>query len=612
MFRNLVRVGLPSFKKLIAGFAFLCLSKSAFGQTTIPLTDLAPFKTEGKSWSIVGDVTADLAKANILNSVKGSGVLINLPAKKNTAADLYTNFEHGDLDLELDYMMAKESNSGIYLQGRYEIQLEDSWGVKTPTAGNNGGIYERWDEKRANGQKGYEGYPPRQNASKAPGLWQHLKISFQAPRFDASGRKTENAKILLVQLNGVNIHENVVLSGPTRGALGSDEKATGPLRFQGDHGAVAFRNIKVTNFDKPRPELVNLQYTIYKGKFDKEPDLTKLPPEAKGASAILTSTVNRIPNEYLIQYTGKLKVAEPGEYKFNLTSPGGIGILKLNTKEVTKVVGESGTGAITLSAGEIPFEILYSKYVNYIKPILGLTISGPGFREFLISDATNIKVPVDPVLVNATSNMLLRSFIDLPDNTRLTHAISVGSPEQLHYTYDYDRGTLVQAWRGTFMDATPMWQDRGDGSSKPMGMILQLSKPALTLANLSTPQATWATDTLGSHYRPKGYTLDQNDLPTFQYQIYGATVADAIRLANNGQGLQRVLTVENSPKTLYARLAEGKKIEALPKGMYLVDDKAYYLQLDDAGGGKPQIREVKDGQELIIPVRNKLSYSIIF
>jgi hypothetical protein len=105
----------------------------------------------------------------------------------------------------------------------------------------------------AKGMEGYEGYAPRQNASRAPGLWQHLKIFFQAPRFDAAGKKIENAKMLRVELNGVTLHENVELLGPTRGGMENNEVASGPLRIQGDHGAVAFRNIKVTNYDKPRP-----------------------------------------------------------------------------------------------------------------------------------------------------------------------------------------------------------------------------------------------------------------------------------------------------------------------------------------------------------------------
>jgi hypothetical protein len=102
---------------------------------------------------------------------------------------LFTKTVYGDADLELDYMMAKGSNSGIYLQGRYEIQLLDSWGTVNPKSGDNGGIYERWDDSKPEGQQGYDGHAPRQNASRAPGLWQHIKISFQAPRFDGKGQK---------------------------------------------------------------------------------------------------------------------------------------------------------------------------------------------------------------------------------------------------------------------------------------------------------------------------------------------------------------------------------------------------------------------------------------
>lgn len=86
-------------------------------------------------------------------------------------------------------MMAPGSNSGLYLQGQYEIQLLDSWAKTEVKAGDNGGIYERWDESKPDGQKGYQGYAPRQNASKAPGVWQTLKIQFKAPRFNATGEK---------------------------------------------------------------------------------------------------------------------------------------------------------------------------------------------------------------------------------------------------------------------------------------------------------------------------------------------------------------------------------------------------------------------------------------
>src|SRR5690606_13191838 len=120
-----------------------------------------------------------------------------------------------------------------------------------PTFGDVGGIYERWDDARGAGRQGYQGHAPRVNAARAPGLWQKLAIQFRAPRFDARGVKLENARFVRVELNGSVLHENVEVTGPTRGASLPGEAATGPLVFQGDHGPVAFRNIRYKRYDAP-------------------------------------------------------------------------------------------------------------------------------------------------------------------------------------------------------------------------------------------------------------------------------------------------------------------------------------------------------------------------
>lgn len=586
----------------------------ASGQTTVPLTDLSFFRSPGKTWQVAGNVSTGLKQANSLNTNSGTGILVNLPTASDHGADLYTNLEHGDADIEFDYMMAPGANSGVYLQGRYEIQLLDSWGVVNPKAGDNGGIYERWDESKPEGQKGYQGHAPRQNASKAPGLWQHLSISFQAPRFDAQGRKVENAKILRAELNGVTIHEDVELTGVTRGAMSAQEAPTGPLRLQGDHGAVAFRNMKITNYDKPRPEISNLRYTVYKGRFDKEPNFANLPPEAEGSSVILTSDLKTPDNEFLIRYTGNLQVKESGEYTFNLNVPGGGGLLRINKQVVIPISEWRGTGKINLPAGEYPFELLYNKTVDWAKPGLGLAVAGPGIRQYLISGGVaGDSNPVDPILVDAPTTNVLRSFMDLPGKYRVVHAVNVGSPEKVHYTYDMDFGTLVQVWRGGFLDATPMWHDRGDGSSRPRGAVVHLTgKPQLTISRLSSTQQAWATDTAGSGFRPKGYKIDEQGRPTFRYSVYGANVSDELRVLENGHGIKRTISAETPQSNLYVRLAEGSTIEPLQDGLYLVDGKSYYVQVEDAGGAQPQVRMQNGRSELIAPLQSKISYTLLF
>ena len=199
--------------------------------TVMELADLSDFDSTSTNWQIAGQVNSIPEEKHSLNMKPGKGILANSPV--DGGKNIFTAFDHGDIDLELDFLMPKGSNSGIYLMGRYEVQLLDSWGVEEPTHGDCGGIYQRWDDSRPEGEKGYEGIPPRMNASRAPGLWQHLKISFKAPRYDKEGNKIANAKMVEVEMNGVIIHENVSLSGPTRAAGFEDEQPRGPIMIQG-------------------------------------------------------------------------------------------------------------------------------------------------------------------------------------------------------------------------------------------------------------------------------------------------------------------------------------------------------------------------------------------
>jgi hypothetical protein len=137
-------------------------------------------------------------------------------------------------------MVSKDSNSGVYLHGLYEVQIFDSYGKPGPLKyGDGGGIYEQVDKN----DKGFGGTPPRVNACRRPGEWQYYHIWFRAPRFDAAGTKTSDAKFEKVVYNRQIVHENVVSGGPTRSALELSEAPLNPIMLQGDHGPVAFRNI---------------------------------------------------------------------------------------------------------------------------------------------------------------------------------------------------------------------------------------------------------------------------------------------------------------------------------------------------------------------------------
>jgi glucose/arabinose dehydrogenase len=168
------------------------------------------------------------------------GMLVNAPG----AHDALSIFELGDCEARIEFCVTKNSNSGVYFMGRYEVQILDSFGKKEVGYGDCGGIYEG-DDLGPDGKNGFAGSAPKVNACNAPGEWQRYDVRFRAPRFDASGRKVANAKFESVKLNGQLVQENVEVTNPTRGAFDGPEVAVGPLRLQGDHGPVAYRNIRL-------------------------------------------------------------------------------------------------------------------------------------------------------------------------------------------------------------------------------------------------------------------------------------------------------------------------------------------------------------------------------
>ena len=185
-----------------------------------------------KSKWVTGTAAMSSENPNLLVNKGGSGEMINLTAKHGDSIDMYSQEKFGDCRIELQVMVPKGSNSGIYVMGEYEIQVLDSWGREKMGPGDMGAIYGAG--------------APRVNACKKPGEWQKYVIDFQAPRFDANGKKTSNAKFVKIELNGQVLHENLEMTkGVTGGALTGSEAPFGPLMFQGNHGPVAFRNIIV-------------------------------------------------------------------------------------------------------------------------------------------------------------------------------------------------------------------------------------------------------------------------------------------------------------------------------------------------------------------------------
>jgi len=154
------------------------------------------FKDRPSGWGVVDGAMTNEAHAN------------NLVSKQK-----FDNFK-----IHAEYKVAAQSNSGIYLRGRYELQVLDDFG-KAPESHGHMAVYSR--------------VPPAVNASKPAGEWQTMEATIVGNR-------------VTVVLNGKTVHDNVVIEGITGGALDSNEGTSGPIMLQGDHGKVWFRKVTVT------------------------------------------------------------------------------------------------------------------------------------------------------------------------------------------------------------------------------------------------------------------------------------------------------------------------------------------------------------------------------
>jgi sugar phosphate isomerase/epimerase len=202
--------------------------------------DLSAWRGDTGRWEVVADALLKPGNEKMLASKPGKGAIIN--GSEGRSVNLLSKQDFGDVHAHVEFMVSKDSNSGVYLMGRYEVQVFDSWQKASDYPGIEcGGIYQRWNENRD--PKGFEGHSPRVNVSKRPGEWQTFDIVFRAPRFDKTGRKIANARFETVVHNGVLVHRDIEVTGPTRASAFEDEKPLGPLMLQGDHGPVAYRNI---------------------------------------------------------------------------------------------------------------------------------------------------------------------------------------------------------------------------------------------------------------------------------------------------------------------------------------------------------------------------------
>ena len=221
---------------LALGLVFIVI-QSAFTQDQEPYVVSVPEEQPPSDAIVLFDGT-DLSEWTFTDGRPSNWEISDGSMTVQRGGGIVTKKKFGDMQLHIEFCTPSpprgegqdRGNSGVYLQGAYEVQVLDSYGNKTYIDGMCGAIYEQ--------------YPPLVNVSRQPGEWQVYDIIFRAPRFDSQGKMVNNP-IITVLHNGVLIQNHVEIHGITRSAISETENPTGPIFLQDHDHPVKYRNIWV-------------------------------------------------------------------------------------------------------------------------------------------------------------------------------------------------------------------------------------------------------------------------------------------------------------------------------------------------------------------------------
>ena len=593
--------------------------------TRIELKDLSHFKVTTKNWQIAKNVVTDRSKDKTLIPFEGSGILVNTNDQEKNG-HLFSNFDHGDIELELDVMMPIKSNSGIYFQSRYEIQLFDSWGVDHPKYSDIGGIYQRWNKDAEKGKEGYEGHAPLVNAAKAPGLWQHLKVIFHAPKFNNKGEKIKNAWFEEVRLNNILIHKNIEVTGATRASAAKEEVPYAPLMIQGDHGPIAFKNIKYKLYEDKNIGIEKSELKIYdnpkKLSVIKDIEKLKLIEDYTTDSISPLMRINER-DQKALSYSGKLDIPTSGDYLFETTVNGGAYLIIKNDTVVNMNgdfdMNNTVFNKVHLEKGQVTYNLVYNKPIVWRRGF-DFFVEGPKMQRYsLLKTGTTTlssKNPITPITLNVADKPITqRSFLN-HRGVKRSHCISVGLIEKLNYSLDLETGTLLHVWSGNFLDATQMWHSRGEHQrGEPMGFPISLHGD-LDFASLDSKNETWPKMLNDKNMiKQIGYEFKDDGIPVFSFEINGNKITHSFKaFLKSKRGIERIIT-SNSKTSMWHKIADGESIKVLENNTFIINNESYYIVFEDDKTPKPILRNNNGKDELLIEIpegNSTINYSIIW
>lgn len=575
---------------------------------TLPLIPLQ-LEEFPDNWVSASGVSAHPISDSGLTIQEGRGVIVC----QSNGAHLNTGIEHGDIELDIEFMVPKGSNSGIYFQGRYEVQIFDSWGNETLAAQDCGAIYDAYDEDKK--MVAHEGSPPGSNASRAPGLWQNFNILFRAPKFDSEGNKIANAKFEHVYHNGHLVQKDVEVPLPTRAHMLAGEEAVGPIMIQGDHGQVAFRNIKYKKMGTDTVGISNISYKLFDRKMDYIPDFDTMTVDKSGTTQSFDELEELAGQQdgFAFIFNADIDIPKDGDYLFSTMLDDG-GDLYINDQLLIHNLGEPGLGTerglINLTKGQHKLTLTYFEEVWLALAVI--YVEGPEMPAKTLAATDILKARAlrgnrSELHIDAEDEVeIVRGYITHKDKKE-THALSVGDPSHVHYSYDLVDGTILRAWRGDFADVTNMWQNRGHSQ-------LLLPRNAVVEFNDGVPFArlgsgsSWP-DERPDNFKNKGYRIDASGRPVFMSSYGDVDIEDFVTPSASGH-LQRTISIQNgSAESMWMSASIAESIQEIEKGLLSINAEYYIKLADDAAYN---IRTNGGHDQLLLSLENEANYEIIW
>jgi hypothetical protein len=357
----------------------------------------------------------------------------------------------------------------------------------------------------------------------------------------------------------------------------------------------------------PAPKISSIKYQVYPGAYTQYPEIENLKNGHSGVLESFEEFQTGVSGASLTKFEGNIRVLEAGNYTFEVEVPRGLGALQLG--------GDSGQAEFkegkikvekNLSPGETPYVLWVSKPRDWTAQGFFWSASAEGLWPVKFSEPViSFENSADPIWVNAEETPVLRSFIQLPNRTKISHAVSVSGKSGIHFSYDLSTNQLIQVWRGGFLDATPMWNDRGNGVSLPLGVVTTLNMgESLLFSQDFTP--------VDKGIKSRGYrVLGDGELIFDSKSETGTMLSDHLKLMENGQGIIRNLDLKGSDQNYLIKVSAGKQLKKISSNLYLIADTGVYLQVLSEGIS-PQSAKVDSEDGVYLPITSKLSYAILF